>query len=89
MSFKKIFWGFKLGLPNNSSRVFAINDAACASPADLSELATDFFRYILGEVKEFVQAELLKHHSIIWDKADIHAVLSVPTVGSNKSRTTY
>ncbi len=89
MSYTTTFTSLKLALLNNNSQAFAIGDSACANATDVTELVADFFRHVLKGVKNSVQELLLAGHSINWDNADIHLVLSVPATGSEESRGKY
>lgn len=87
--FARTFIAFKLCLLKGSPRVFAVGDTALARPVSLMEIMVDYFQHIIRRLKELTQVRLMEQHSVTWDKAIIHIVLSMPVIDGEERRSRY
>ena len=91
MFFKSTFVSFKLDLLDGKSQTFALGDRATSTPTSVNDLVSDFLREVFRMMKGAIEPILRKWHSITWDAARIHLVMSKPagTKGDNDDQHDY
>ena len=69
---------FKLDLLNGKSQTFALGDRAASTPTSVNDIVSDFLREVFRLMKGAIEPTLRRWHSIGWDDARIHLVMSKP-----------